>query len=114
MRTKDELFALNDISILLQYLYMNENHSVTFNNGLTDLRIRMTKDFGIRCTNLSFPDVPECDFSGQMTPAYVRGIVMVLRETGPVEFPDRFKNRWEEIKTITMGNLALNRPDISL
>ena len=40
MRTKDELFLLGDIGIMLQYLYMSENHRITFNNGITDLQIR--------------------------------------------------------------------------
>ena len=110
MRTKDSLFALNDVTILLQYLYMDENHTVTFHNGLTDLQIRMDERYCILCRNLSFPDLPETDFSAQMTPAYVLGIIDVLKKTAPVEFPDDFANRWEEIKTITQTNLALNRP----
>lgn len=49
MRTKDELFLLGDIGIMLQYLYMNENHRITFNNGITDLQIRMDENFNILC-----------------------------------------------------------------
>ena len=35
MRTKDTLLEMNDIAILYQYLYMDEKHNITFNNGLT-------------------------------------------------------------------------------
>ncbi len=110
MRTKDDLFALEDIATLFQYLYMDGNHTVTFHNGLTDLRIRMDEEYGVHCRNLSFPDLPETDFSEQMTPSYVLGIVDVLKNTAPVEFPDSFANRWEEVRMITKTNLALNRP----
>ena len=40
MRTKDELFLLGDIGIMLQYLYISENHRITFNNGITDFLVK--------------------------------------------------------------------------
>ena len=109
MRTKDNLFLLEEIPILLQYLYMDEKHNVTFNNGLTDLQIRMDEDFNIWCRNLQFPDIPELDFSGQMTTLYMLGVIQILQKAPPVEYKNSFKNRWEEIKHITLANLALNR-----
>lgn len=109
MRTKDNLFLLEEIPILLQYLYMDEKHNVTFNNGLTDLQIRMDEDFNIWCRNLQFPDIPESDFSEQMTTLYMLGIIQILQNTPPVEFKNAFANRWKEIKQITLANLALNR-----
>lgn len=59
MRTKDELFMLGEVSTLLQYLFMSEKHTITFNNGLTDLQIRMDENFNIWCRNLQFSDIPE-------------------------------------------------------
>lgn len=53
MRTKDDLFALGDISTLLQYLYMNKDHRITYSNGLTNLCIRMDENFNVLCKNLS-------------------------------------------------------------
>ena len=47
MRTKDDLFALGDISTLLQYLYMNKDHRITYSNGLTNLCIRMDENFNV-------------------------------------------------------------------
>lgn len=109
MRTKDNLFLLKEISILLQYLYMNEKHTVTFNNGLTDLQIRMDENFNVWCKNVQFPDIPESNFNGQMTTLYMLGVIQILQNVPPVEFENSFKNRWEEIKQITLANLALNR-----
>ena len=109
MRTKDELFMLGEISTLLQYLFISESHVITFNNGLTDLKIRMDENFEIWCENLSFPDVPESNFTEQMTPLYMLGVIQILQNTPPVEFPRAFKNRWEEISQITLVNLSLNR-----
>lgn len=69
----------------------------------------MNENFNILCQNLSFPDVPECDFTEQMTPLYMLGVIQILQETPPVEFKESFKSRWEEIKAITLANLALNK-----
>ena len=33
---------------------------------------------------------------------------IVLKEGKAVEFPERFKSRWEELKTITLMNLCQN------
>lgn len=109
MRTKDELFMLGEISTLLQYLFLSESHTITFNNGLTNLKIRMDENFNILCQNLSFPDLPESNFSEQMTPLYMLGVIQILQETPSEEFKGSFKNRWDEIKTVTLANLALNR-----
>lgn len=109
MRTKDELFSLGDVSILLQYLFMSEKHTITYNNGITGLKIRMDENFNVHCQNLSFPDIPECDFTEQMTPLYMLGVIQILQETPPEDFKESFKNRWDEIKHITLANLALNR-----
>lgn len=109
MRTKDELFMLGEVSTLLQYLFMSEKHTITFNNGLTDLQIRMDENFNILCKNLQFPDIPESNFNEQMTTLYMLGVIQILQNTPPVEFKNAFANRWEEIKQITLANLALNR-----
>lgn len=92
-----------------KYLYMDDNHRITFNNGVTDLQIRMDENFNILCRNLSFPDVPESYFSSELVPAYCLGVIQLLQNMPPEEHPKHFKNRWEEIKDITMINLSLNR-----
>lgn len=108
MRTKYELFLLGEVSILLQYLFMSEKHTITYHNGLTKLRIKMDDNFNIWCHNLSFPDLPETNFTSQADTLYLLGLIQILQETPPEEFPKCFGNRWEEIKKITQTNLALN------
>lgn len=114
VRTKDELFMLGEVSTLLQYLFMSEKHTITFNNGLTDLQIRMDENFNILCKNLQFPDIPESNFNEQMTTLYMLGVIQILQNTPPVEFKNSFANRWEEIKQITLTNLALNRKQVKM
>ena len=43
-----------------------------------------------------------------MTPSYTLGVIDILQETQAEEFPERFKNRWEEIRQITLTNLSIN------
>lgn len=109
MRTKEDLFSFNDVAIFFQYLYMDENHKITFNNGITNLTLRMTDNFGIACKNESFPDLPELSYTDSSHPRQILGIIEILKEQPPVEFPDSFVNRWQEIKFITGTQLALNR-----
>lgn len=87
---------------------MNENHNVIVNNGLADMRIRLDEKLDAWCQNLSFPHLPEIRYNDHLAPEGCLDIIWMLQQVPAVEFPDRFQNRWEEIKTITMGNLALN------
>lgn len=108
-RTKDVLFDFENISIMFQYLYMNVDHKITFNNGITDLQLHMNDDLDILCKNLSFPDIPESNYSSEMNPNNCFIIIDLLKEMPAEEYPKRFSNRWEEIKSITRVNLSLNR-----
>ena len=68
----------------------------------------MNDDFEIRCRNLNFPDVPPMDWRSESHPSNLIGIIYELKKEPAKEFPERFKNRWEEIKTITLTNISLN------
>ena len=58
MRTKEHLLhTFNDVNILLQYLYMDEKHTITVSNGMTDLRIKLNEDFTAQAMNLSFQNL---------------------------------------------------------
>lgn len=108
MRTKDTLLALGNIAILFQYLYISEDHAITFNNELTDLRIRVDERCTVLCQNLSFPGAPETDFSEQMTLDYTLNVIEILKTMPPEKYKGMTKDRWDEIKTVTQCNLALN------
>lgn len=109
MRTVDTLFDLEEISILYQYLYMNEDHYITIDNGLTQLEIRMTDEGYFRAKNLKFPNLPDMSYTDMMTIPNMLGIIEQLKNVSAVEFPTCFTTRWDEIKTITNTNVAQNK-----
>jgi hypothetical protein len=109
MRTASTLIELEEIPTLWQYLYMSEEHRITINNGITDLEIRMTEGCGFKAKNLKFPDVPELGYTDMMTIPNMLGIIDQLKNVPAVEFPTCFANRLEEIKTITITNVAQNK-----
>lgn len=109
MRTKDVL--LNDfdrVKILCQYLYMDENNYIDVDNGLTVLRIRMNEHFGFLCKNLRFPDLPEMNYTEEMSIRQIIGISYKLEEMPPM-FNYGHKNRWQEIHEMTLVDTALNK-----
>lgn len=109
MRSIDGIKDLKDITTLLLYLYMEEGKTVTYNNGLTDMRIRMDSNFNIWGTNLKFPDLPDMNFNEQMTVPYMLGIINILKNTDPVEFPGSCESRWNEIHAQVGTMMTLNR-----
>ena len=109
MRTTDTLFDMEAIPILWQYLYMDEDHYITIDNGVTKLEIRMTEGYGFRAKNLKFPDVPELNYTDMMTIPNMLGIIDQLKHSPAVEFPTCFTNRWDEVKTITITNVTQNK-----
>lgn len=108
MRTIDTLLGMEEISILFQYLYMNEEHFITVDNGVTKLEIRMRANCSFHAKNLNFPDLPDLEYTDMMVIPNILGIIDQLKTVPPSEF-DRFDSRWDEIKTVTLVNVAQNR-----
>lgn len=109
MRDLDTLFEIEEVTVFYQYLYMNENHCITFNNDLTDLTLSMKENLNVMCRNERFPDVPLMNYSENLTLSNILGIIDRLKSMPAVEFPDCFKNRWEEISGIVAVNVASNK-----
>lgn len=110
MRTKDDLFDLEDILTLYQYLYLSVEHFITFNNGLTDLKMYMDDDFNVMCINMRFPDLPPLCYNEMLSIQNMLGIIDYLkRDKEHIVLKDSFQTRWEEIKTITKATISLNR-----
>lgn len=107
MRNKNILFSFEEIAILLQYLYIDEANTILVNNGLCDLQIRMDDYCHFWCKNMNFPD-HETSYDDEMTVYMFQQIIQYCKEAPPVQFPNHFNNRWEEIKNIASMNLALN------
>lgn len=108
MRTKDALFSLNEVTTLLQYLYLDERHSIRITNGATTLQIHMTDQMRFMEYNLSFPDIPAMDYTEAMTLPVIMGAIKQLKSQPAGKFPKRFPNHWEEIKNIADANISLN------
>lgn len=60
------------------------------------------------CKNMNFPDLPDACFSESMTNKTMLGIIDQLKENPATEYPNSFKNRWDEIVSITSANVAQN------
>lgn len=88
---------------------MSENHFITIDNGLTQLEIRMNDSGYFQAKNLNYPDLPDLDYTDMMVLYNMLGIIEQLNHVKPVEFPNSFKSRWEEIKSITTANVVQNK-----
>lgn len=106
MRTKDTLKEIEDVAIFYQYLYMSPEHNIIVNNGLTDLKFEVNDNLQIMKTNMNFPQFGATNEPLDLT--NILGIINKLKTMPPNQFPETFKDRWQEIKETTLGNLALN------
>lgn len=108
MRNIPTLLELEEIPILLQYLYMDEENCITVDNGMTEIKIRMTENCDFRANNLSFSDLPAMNYTEMMTISNMLGIIEQLKNVPPVEIKS-FSSRWEEIRSITLATVAQNK-----
>ena len=108
MRSKIILKELEDSLVIYQFLYMNPENRITVNNGMTDLEIRLDENLRFYSRNLSFPHLPEMNYTQQMTLSCCLGIADYMKEQKPKQFPESFETLWDEIKDITLSNMALN------
>lgn len=97
---------LSDISILYKYLYMDEGNSITFNNGIANLKVYMIDNLRFRCKNLDYPDTSELDFSDIMTPDYVLAVIDLLKKQKSDLYKD--DSKWDEIRYSVLMNTSLN------
>ena len=108
MRDVPTLLELEEIPILWQYLYMDEEHYITVDNGIAKLEIRMRENCTFHAKNLNFPDLPDLDYTDMMVIPNMLGIISQLKEVPPVEFT-QFSSRWEELRTVTLVNVDKNK-----
>lgn len=102
MRDIPTLLEFEEIPILWQYLYMDEENFITVDNGMAKLEIRMRESCTFHAKNLNFPDLPDLDYTEMMTIPNMLGIIDQLKEVPPVEIKS-FSSRWEEIHSITLA-----------
>lgn len=109
MRRNDVLIDMEQIIVIYQYLYMSEDNFITIDNGMAKLEIRMNEDGRFHAKNLNFPDLPDLDYTDVMNVSNMLGIIAQLKKNPPIEFPNSFKTRWEEVTSITNMNIAQNK-----
>lgn len=111
MRDRDTLHALEEVALLMQYLYMEEGNSVEVKNSIgTPLAVTMTEDLEVMVDNLNFPDTPAV--RDEVSVSSWLGMVEQLKEAGPKETADYntpMKTRWDEIVNFTQAARYLNR-----
>lgn len=107
MRTKDTFKELEEISILCQYLYANENRHIQIDNGIAKLEVYMRDDSSFYVKNLNFPNMPLVGYTDIMTVPHMLGIIAQLKETSS-GFGDTFKSYWEEICFTVASDRTVN------
>lgn len=110
MRDKNILVnVFEDIKLLYQYLYLDAEHRVEVSTvtGST-LSIRMTDNCEFYASNSDFPNLPEMCYTTEMSLNTVYSIIESLKKQPAKDFPNKFDNRWEEIKELTKINVCLN------
>lgn len=104
---KDDLFAIEDYATLMQYLALG--YKIKVNNGMADIEIWMEDVYKIKGLNLNFKELPPYNYNEEMTlENVILGIIPQLKKQEPEEFKT-FENRWEEIKSLTLETVALNK-----
>lgn len=109
MRYVSTLLELEDITILYQYLYMDEDNFITADNGVAKLEIRMNENGYFHAKNLNFPDLPDLNYTDMMVIPNMLGIIDQLKHTPPIEFKNEFKSRWDELRAVTLANVCQNK-----
>lgn len=108
LQTKDELFSFEDYSTLMQALGLG--HTITIDNGLAKIKIFMDENYNLKGLNLNFPHLPPYNYNEEMTfPNVILGVIPQLKKQPAIDFPNTFKNRWEELKTQTLDTVNFNR-----
>jgi len=108
MRTRQTLVnGFEDIKTLFQYLYMDEEHSITVDNGITKLNLKLADNLETLQMNLSFPHLGYTH--RPMRIEEWLACVEQLKEQPSDCGYGSFKNKWEEIQTITIMQVAVNK-----
>ena len=108
MRTKQMLVdGFDDIKTLFQYLYMDEGHSITVDNGITKLNLKLADNLETLQMNLAFPHLGYTH--RDMRIGEWLACIEQLKEQPSDCGYGSFKNKWEEIETIILIQVAYNK-----
>ena len=108
MRDKNILLKLDEICVLVQYLYMSEEHLVEYDNGVGTIIITLDEnlDFFSKYKNRVFKNLQQLRITSDVNLRFLMEVIEQLKkQTSDIK---NFKNKWEEIMSITRHNMALN------
>ena len=109
MRRNDGLIdKMEEIKILLQWLYMSEDNKIEIKGKFANTLVWMNEDLEFKARNLMFEDLPEMDFTSTMTVPFMAGLIENLKKESAVTFPNKFSSRWQEIRELALTNLWPN------
>lgn len=109
MRRNDVLIdKMEEIKILLQWLYMSEDNKIEIKGKFANTLVWMNENLEFKAQNLMFEDLPEMDFTTTMTVPFMAGLIENLKKENAATFPNKFSSRWEEIKELALTNLWPN------
>lgn len=109
MRIINGFKYLDDVNILLKYLYMSEDNSISYKNAINvEFKLNMDEDFSLIKTMVTGA-MPGQKFNGdELSISDLIAIVEQLKDSLAIEFPDQFTNRFDEIKNMTLQSTTLN------
>lgn len=100
--------SLDEVNTLLKYLYLSEDHFVEFEDAM-HIRFKLWMKDDSTLVRKMLNGFTDMEFtSDNFNHKLLMGIIAQLKKQPASEFPDNFENRWEELKEMTMANLALN------
>lgn len=88
---------------------MNKNHFIVIDSGVAKIGVRMDEDGYFKGKNSNFAELTELNLTDIMNIPNILTTISKLKTAEPDVFKDSFKSRWDEIKNITLYNIALNR-----
>ena len=108
MRTREVLTkGLEDVKTLLQYLYMDEDYDIVVSNGITKLSIKLADNLEALQMNLSFPHLGYTHRPMRIE-EWLACIEQLKEQPSDCGYGS-FKNKWDEIQTITLMQVVLNK-----
>lgn len=108
MRTREVLVeGFEEVKTLMQYLYMDEENSIIITNDITQFKITLDEALDARWTNLSFPHLGYTYHPMRLN-EWLACVEQLKEQPSDCGYGN-FSNKWEEIKTITLMQVALNK-----
>ena len=107
MRYTTGLKQLDEVNTLLKFLYLSEDNAVKFENSIGCVfELTMCDNGQLVRKSLSTP--VQLEMTDNMDNMFLFAVIDQLKKQAAEVFPDSFKNRWKEVKSLCQVNLGFN------